>query len=80
MIPNKSQRSHATLSMLSPQANKVLEHLELTGSITNCEAHTVLRCRSVSRRITELQDAGFYINKEFKKDTQGQKYVRYTLA
>lgn len=64
---------------LSPQANAVLKHLESAGSITNVEAHAVLRCRSVSRRITELCDAGFDISKSWKKDSTGQRYVRYEL-
>lgn len=66
-------------TMLSPQAQTVYVHLEKAGSITNVEAHSVLRVRSVSRRITELRDAGFSITKEQKKDSTGQRYVRYVL-
>ena len=77
---NPTTRSHANIEMLSPQAVQVLNHLETSGSITNCEAHSVLKCRSVSRRITELQDAGFDIDKEHKRDSQGQRYVRYVLV
>jgi len=65
---------------MSPQAHIVLNHLTKAGSITNVEANAVLRVRSVSRRITELRDAGFRIRKEFKKDTTGQRYVRYYLG
>jgi hypothetical protein len=78
--PNVTHRSHRNIDMLSPQAIKVLEHLEASGSITNCEAHTVLKCRSVSRRITELQDAGFDVDKTHSRDSQGQRYVRYSLV
>lgn len=77
---NANRRSHANLQMLSPQAVKVLEHLEASDTISNVEANAVLKCRSVSRRITELQDAGFSITKEFKRDSTGQRYTRYSLA
>jgi len=65
---------------MTPQAHKVLGHLKTAGSITNVEAHAVLRVRSVSRRITELVDAGYHIYKEMKKDSTGQRYVRYYLV
>lgn len=65
---------------MTPQAQLVLRHLIVEGSITNVEAHTVLRVRSVSRRITELRRNGIPIHKEFKKDSTGQRYVRYYLG
>ena len=65
---------------LSPMSLKVLEHLEKSGSISNVEANAVLKCRSVSRRITELKDTGFDIQSEMRKDSTGQRYMRYTLA
>lgn len=64
---------------MTPQAKLVLEHMRVTGSITNVEAHAVLRVRSVSRRITELLDAGFNIHKLRKTDSTGQLYVKYVL-
>lgn len=73
------RRAHADMNMLSPQAVRVLEHLEKTGSITNVEAHAVLKVRSVSRRITELTDAGFDIERSHKRDSTGQRYVQYVL-
>ncbi|MDR6455519.1 helix-turn-helix domain-containing protein [Variovorax paradoxus] len=67
-------------SRLSPQARIVLNHLKNVGSITNVEANAVHRIRSLSRRITELQATDSYrIEKEFKKDFTGQRYVRYSL-
>lgn len=66
---------------ITPQAEKVLKHLVTTGSITNVEANAVLKCRSVSRRITEIKDElGTIINKEFRKDSTGQRYVRYSMT
>lgn len=64
---------------LSPQARLVLKHLQSVGSITNVEANAVHRVRSLSRRITELKDAGHNVKKDFRKDTTGQRYVRYSL-
>lgn len=65
---------------LSPQSRIVLNHLRAVGSITNVEANAVHGIRSVSRRITELRDkGGFEIDKEFKKDFTGQRYVRYSM-
>ena len=65
---------------MTPRAQLVLRHLIVEGSITNVEAHAVLRVRSVSRRITELRRNGIPIRKEFKKDSTGQRYVRYYLG
>jgi hypothetical protein len=64
---------------LTPQARIALSHLQKVGSITNVEANAVHRIRSLSRRITEIQDAGFPVHKEFKRDATGQRYVRYSL-
>lgn len=65
---------------MTPQACTVLNHLRTAGSITNVEAHAVLRVRSVSRRITELIAIGIPIRKEMKRDSTGQRYVRYYLG
>jgi hypothetical protein len=62
---------------MTPQAHVVLKHLQEVGSITNVEAHMVHKIRSVSRRITEISDAGYAISKQRRSDATGQKYVRY---
>ena len=62
---------------MTPQAKIVLNHMQAAGSISNVEAHAVLKVRSVSRRITEIANAGYVIRKERKVDTTGQRYVRY---
>ena len=64
---------------ITPQALIVMLHLALEGSITNMEAHTVLKVRSVSSRISELQKVGVRIKKEYRTDSVGQRYVRYIL-
>nr|WP_319513392.1 helix-turn-helix domain-containing protein [uncultured Cohaesibacter sp.] len=65
------------LRLLPPQTKKILKHLKEIGSISNVEAQDQYRCRSLSKRICEIQEAGFVILKEWKKDLQGQRYVRY---
>jgi hypothetical protein len=65
---------------LSPQAQIVRTHLLKAGSITNVEANAVHRIRSLSRRISELAQAGYKIDKQRKKDLTGQRYVRYSFV
>lgn len=66
---------------MKPQTRAVLDHLIDAGSITNVEANAVLKCRSVAKRISELiDDHNVKIDREWKKDSQGQRYVKYTLA
>lgn len=78
-----SPSQHITNTMtnprLSPQAKTVLKHLLSVGSITNVEAHAVHRVRSLSRRVSELGEACIKVSKEYKKDVNGQRYVRYSL-
>lgn len=80
LVPTyKGKRNWLTTHVLYPQTEQVLRHLKIAGSITNVEAHMVLKVRSVSRRITELRDAGYRISKSWHTDTTGQKYIRYSL-
>jgi len=64
---------------LTPMAKDILEHLKKKGSISPLEAGALYKCRSLSRRICDLKDAGYVINRELKKDITGQKYARYSL-
>lgn len=76
---------------LTPQAKTIFDHLVSAGSISSVEAHAVHRCRSVSRRITEIDDAlvearlrflgpfPFSIRKVVRRDSTGQRYTRYFL-
>lgn len=64
-----------------PQTYKVLQHLIASDSITNVEAHAVLKCRSVSKRISELVNTYCIpIAKVHRCDSTGQRYVRYILT
>ena len=64
---------------LQPQDKAVLDYLMAENSITNGEAHMVLRCRSVSKRISTLRQCGVEITKDYRRDVTGQRYVRYGL-
>ena len=68
-----------TYNTLQPQDRKVLDYLMEEGSITNGEANMVLRCRSVSKRISTLTKCGVEILKKYRKDVTGQRHVRYEL-
>ena len=63
-----------------PQTHQVLCHLITAGSITNVEAHAVLKCRSISKRISELVNTyGIDVAKLHRRDSTGQRFVRYVL-
>ena len=65
---------------MHPQTHQVLCHLITAGSITNVEAHAVLKCRSVSKRISELVNTyGIDVAKLQRRDSTGQRFVRYVL-
>ena len=65
---------------MHPQTHQVLCHLITAGSITNVEAHAVLKCRSVSKRISELVNTyGIDVAKLRRRDSTGQRFVRYVL-
>ena len=65
---------------MHPQTHQVLCHLITAGSITNVEAHAVLKCRSVSKRISELVNTyGIDVAKLHRRDSTGQRFVRYLV-
>lgn len=67
--------------MLTPQALTVYRHIARTGSITQREALLDHSVQSLTRRITEIADAGIEINREDRKHPlTGQRYARYSLA
>jgi len=66
---------------ITPQAALVLKHLKNTGTITQREALMDHSVQSLTRRITELRDAGVKIVGTWKKHPlTGQRYMRYSLA
>lgn len=67
-------------SSLTPQATAVRAHLLAAGSVTVVEAAACLRVRHLPARIFELRKAGMAITSTQRKDTTGQRYVRYSVA
>lgn len=65
---------------LAPQTAKVLKMLETKGHLTAIEAAAVAKVRSLTKRIHELRQVGYVIRSEWKRDTEGQRYVRYHFA
>lgn len=61
-------------------ADLILGHLRKVGSISGLEAVGMFKCRSLTRRICDLKAAGHDIRSEWKEDSTGQRYVRYSLA
>jgi hypothetical protein len=66
--------------MQMSQNNKILQHLKRVGSISWVEANDLYRVRSLTRRIADLREMGHEIISEWRKDTLGQRYVRYLLT
>ena len=55
----------------------IREHLEQKGSISGIEAAALYRCRSLTKRISELRQTGFAVIAQWHSDRTGQRYVRY---
>jgi hypothetical protein len=64
----------------APMTAQVLQMLRKKGDVTTIEAQGVLRCRSLSKRITELKRLGHKITRTLHEDHTGQRYARYILA
>lgn len=65
---------------LSPQAREVLRALERLGSLTPVEASAILKVRSLTARIAEINcKTSANITREWKMDLEGQRYMRYSL-
>lgn len=64
---------------MTPQCKTLLNHLNTAGSITNLEAITVHRIYALPRRISDLEEMGYRILRDHRKDVTGKRYVRYFL-
>lgn len=63
------------------QTQVLLKHLRKAGSITQREALLDHGVQSLTRRITELRDAGFNIHSSMRAHPiTGQRYCRYVLG
>ena len=68
------------LEPTAPMTAQVLQMLRKKGDVTSIEAQGVLRCRSLSKRISELRRLGHRITRTLQEDHTGQRYARYILA
>lgn len=73
-------RNILSKTRFAPQTRCIADHLLEVGTISGVEAAAMFKTRSLTRRIADLRDAGAEITSEFKKDSTGQRYVRYTLS
>ena len=64
---------------MKSQNEKIEDHLIKVGSISWVEAADLYRVRSLTRRIADLRERGWAIDSEWRRDTLGQRYVRYIL-
>lgn len=64
---------------LSPQARKILAHLETGKTITQNESMLVYHVARLSDVIMKLRDAGYDIGTTMKVDGVGGKYASYKL-
>lgn len=62
----------------APQTTTILRHLLRVGEISGVEAQALYRARSLTKRISEINEV-FQVDSEFRKDATGQRYVRYSM-
>lgn len=79
---------HGSTITLSPQTATVLRHLRSVGDISGVEAAAMYKVRSLTKRISEINDALYYGTDELPEytivgqwsvDNTGQRYKRYVL-
>lgn len=64
---------------MTPQSQKILNHLKVAGHITPVEAATVYKARHLPSKIFEIKQEGYDVRTTMKKDLTGQRYASYTL-
>jgi hypothetical protein len=80
-IAQKKLHMSSGYRSLTPQAKTILNHLNDAGSITQREAIMDYSVQSLTRRITEIRDAGFKVSGVWKTHpTSNQRYMRYTFS
>ena len=66
---------------LSPQCQQILAHIQAAGHITRRDAMLNYGIMSISRRITDLKEAGYDVTFEDRHNPgTGQRYRRYMLG
>jgi hypothetical protein len=64
---------------LTPQARRVLRHLEKNQSITPLEALGVYGIFRLAARVLEIRKQGFDVKTHYKTDDNGKQYAAYQL-
>lgn len=76
---------------LAPQTAKVLNHLRTIGDISGVEAQAIFKVRSLTKRMSEINDALYKAGAEgyglhntpvegqWSIDSTGQRYKRYVM-
>lgn len=64
---------------VSPQARRILNHLEKRGSISPMEAIITYGITRLAARVYELRRIGVDVQTNMKSDESGKHYARYTL-
>lgn len=72
--------SIATDLSLKPQAKTVLRHLRKKGHISPAEALIVYSISRLAASIYDIRKVGYEVTVEIKRDAQGHKYAKYTMA
>jgi len=62
------------------QVQLIKNHLDSGKGISHYEAMNLYRIASLSRRINDLEEQGYEVKRDRKKDLTGRTYVRYTKA
>jgi|TARA_R100000951_G_scaffold111369_1_gene110320 hypothetical protein len=62
------------------QVQQIYRHLETGKSISGYEARDLYRIASLPRRINDLEEQGFKIERSRRTDPTGRRYVRYSLS
>lgn len=63
------------------QNHKILKHIQTQGSISQREALLDYSVQSLTKRISELREAGWNIHRDFHTHPiTGQRYARYRLV
>lgn len=59
------------------QLDMLLDHFRIRPNISDLEARSMFKIRALPRRIKDLEELGYSIERSSRKDTTGQRYVRY---
>lgn len=77
----------AHTAVLPPQTSAILKHLKQVGDISGVEAQAMYRARSVTKRISEINDFLFVaggpehmVIGQWNRDNTGQRYKRYVMT